>query len=208
MKHLKLIGLAMMAAMAAMAFIGAGSASADTLCKVSTNPCPEASRYPIPTTISAESNAATLTGGSFSVTCASKVSGKTTANHGSILLGLIESLTFTGCSGSCNAASAVNLPYLAEANATGGGSGTLLVKSDGTGNPGATLKGCTIFGVECTYTSSSITLDLKGGNPATIVASSEPLTRTGGSALCPEKGSWTATYTVTSPKPAFLVAEP
>jgi hypothetical protein len=39
MKYVKILGLAVMAAMALMAFTGAGSASATVLCKTNTNPC-------------------------------------------------------------------------------------------------------------------------------------------------------------------------
>jgi hypothetical protein len=41
MKHLKMFGLAVVAAMVLTAFLGAGSASGTTLCKTATSPCSE-----------------------------------------------------------------------------------------------------------------------------------------------------------------------
>lgn len=49
MKYLKMFGLAAVAAMALMAFAGAGSASATVLCKVKETPCAAANEYPVGT---------------------------------------------------------------------------------------------------------------------------------------------------------------
>jgi hypothetical protein len=46
MKYLKMLGLAAVAAMALMAFVGAGAASATVLCKVKETPCAAANEYP------------------------------------------------------------------------------------------------------------------------------------------------------------------
>ncbi len=45
MKHVKLLGLIAVAAMALMALLGAGTASATVLCKTTTDPCPAGETY-------------------------------------------------------------------------------------------------------------------------------------------------------------------
>lgn len=47
MKHMKILGLAVVAATALMTFLGAGPASATVLCKTASSPCPET--YPVGT---------------------------------------------------------------------------------------------------------------------------------------------------------------
>jgi hypothetical protein len=49
MKYLKMLGLAAVAAMALMAFLGAGSASATVFCKVTEVPCSEANEWAVGT---------------------------------------------------------------------------------------------------------------------------------------------------------------
>lgn len=214
MKYLKVLGLAAFAAMALMAFVGAGTASADTLCKVNTNPCPEGSRYTLPQPISAATAAgvpAVLSAGSFEVRCDSSSSGEATGTNGAgDIIGQITSLTFTNCSGSCKQVKenkGNNLPYNAVATATTGGNGEMTVASGGSGSPGATLEGCTIFNVTCTYGKSEVTLTMEGGNPAHLKAN-VTLERTGGSGLCPATGGWTADYVVSTPNPVWIEAEP
>jgi hypothetical protein len=45
-KHVKILGLAAIAAAALMAFVGAGTASATVLCSTTASPCPEAQKWP------------------------------------------------------------------------------------------------------------------------------------------------------------------
>jgi hypothetical protein len=207
MKHLKMLGLAAVAAMAMMAVLGAGSASASVLCKTNASPCPE--HYPAGTNISAslvKGTHATLTGGFFGdVTCtASTVTGKTSTTGGasSNVTGSVTGLTFTGCTHNgekCSSVTAVNLPYHAEITASGKGNGALTVKSSGKGNPGAQVS-CP--GVACTFTTASASLGVTGGAPAIAKANGISLSREGG--LCPSTANWDAEYTV-SPSPLFII---
>ena len=216
MKLIKMLGLAAVAAVAAMAFLGAASASADTLCKANEEPCSAANSYAIGTTITGLTTAAkpaTLLGinGSGETIveeeCHSTASGKTTKNDGSHtqLLGLLDTLTFTSCKGICSGASSLRTPYAIEAS---GLKQELIAKTDGSGAPGAKLTGC--FGIAtCEYeaTGGTALLTFTGGSPGHLTASKVPLTRTSG-ALCPAKGEWDALYEITSPNPAFLSALP
>jgi len=205
MRHTKMIGLALVAALAVMAMAGAASASAAaTLCSTNTSPC-TGTVYGSGTKISSQlksGTVATLTTSIGNVVCKkSSVGGATTNTTGH---GEISTLSFTECSlgtTSCTV-KAVNLNYTAESFASGGGNGTLTISPKaGLGSPGASVE-CGSF-INCTFTSSDLVLDVTGGNPATIIAKEEELTRTGG--LCPSSSKWDAEYEVTAPKPLFLV---
>jgi len=206
MKHIKMMGLAIVAALALTAIAGAATASASAvLCSTNTDPC-TGTKYGSGTKISAQLKSgthATLTTSTTNVTCTkSTVAGSTNTAEGH---GEISTFSFSGCttsSGTACTVKAVNLNYTATANPSGGGNGTLTVSPGPKGgNPGASVE-CGAL-INCTFTVSSITLGVTGGNPATIVANNEPLERTGG--FCPSTANWHATYEVTSPKPLFLV---
>jgi hypothetical protein len=202
MKYFKMLGLAAITAMAAMAFVGASSASADDLCKVNESPCSETNKYPIGTVLKGSSKEAVLTSGEFKVTCESAVEGKTTEDLGAGkgLLGLIEKLTFSSCKGSCTSATAIHTPYMVTAFAS---SQTANVFSDGSGKPGASLGGCLGFAT-CVFETEAAEAVLKviGGNPAHMKAEAVKLKESSG--VCPTSGTWTADYTM-SPAPMFLV---
>ena len=197
MKLIKLVGLLAVSALAVAAFAGAGSASADTLCKANENPCSAANSYPIGTVIKGLDPSATLLAGSFEVKCHSEVIGKTTVNHGAGkgILGLIEKVIWSNCSGSCNGATSINTPYLALGSAA---TQTMTVESDGSGNPGAQLSNCLFNGNSCTYSAASVAMKFVGGNPAKITVTKAPLARTAG-LFCPATGEWDATYTLSAP---------
>jgi hypothetical protein len=206
MKHIKMLGIAVVASLAVMGVAGVASASANAiLCSTNTNPC-TGTKYGSGTKISAQLKSgthATLTTSITNVTCTkSTVAGSTTNAEGH---GEISTFTFSGCTSSNGTActvKAVNLNYTATAKASGGGNGTLTISPKaGGGKPGASVECGSL--INCTFTVSSITLGVTGGNPATIVANNETLERTGG--LCPSTATWHATYEVTAPKPLFLV---
>jgi hypothetical protein len=203
MKHIQTMGLAIVAALALMAIVGAASASASAvLCSTNTSPC-TGTKYGSGTKISAQLKSgthATLTTSITDVTCTkSTVGGVTNTAEGH---GEITSFTFSGCTAASNGSTCtvktLNLNYTATANP---GSLTITPGPKG-GNPGATVE-CPGALINCTFTTSSITLGVTGGNPAIISASNESLQREGG--FCPSEAKWDATYEVTSPKPLFLV---
>lgn len=61
MKYIKVFGLALVAAFALTAFVGAGTASA-VLCKANESPCPAGNQYPLPTTVLISSPEVTFVG--------------------------------------------------------------------------------------------------------------------------------------------------
>jgi hypothetical protein len=208
MKHLKLLGMAIVAVAAMTAFLGAGSASATVLCKTATSPC-TGGTYGSGTAINASlksGTAAELTTSLGTVVCnKSGTNGKTTSAGGGAgvaVTGTLEALTFEECklgTTSCTVAS-VHKPYNAKIAWTSGSNGNLEVGTSGAGNPGATVK-CGIF-INCEFTTASAVLGVTGGTPALAEANNISLSRSGG--ICPSTSTWKAVYSVTTPSPLFI----
>lgn len=204
MKSMKMLGLLVIGAMAAMAFIGAGTASATKLCSVNTSPCPAGNTYGKGTSIKTQLVSGTksvMSSGFVTITCTeSTMSGKTTNEGGAgAVTGEISSVTWKNCTsglGSCTT-SALKTPWSAEITGSGG-NGTMSVK-------GAAGK-FTCGGTTCEYEASKVSLSVSGGNPAKAKASNVSFTKIGGGFLCSSTASWTSEYEVTSPKPLFIVS--
>lgn len=210
MRFIKMLGLAALAAVAAMAFLGAGSASATVLCKQApngSNECAAGQAYGAGTIIKGTATNATLTSDLSNVICSHSETEAEVSNAGgasSTVTGSIKKLTFTGCkAGLTNCTVTVlNLPYHAEVHAGAGGNGTLTVKSGGKGKPGATVVCVGI--INCTFNNTLFELPVEGGNPAAVVANEVSLAREGG--LCGNEAFWDATYTAIAPNTAIWVA--
>jgi hypothetical protein len=194
-----------------MAFIGAGTASAVTACKVNTNPCPAGSEYVSGTIVKARllsPEKAVLTTNLATVECSiSESEGKSTATSGNPLPGTITNLTFKECKttgGVECTVTTVNLPYNAAIAASGAGNGTLTAKSGGKGNPGATVVCASV--IKCTFTTASAVLGIEGGEPAMLQAENIVLSQAG--EICPTMSTWTAPYEVTAPTKAWIEASP
>lgn len=200
MKYAKILGLALVAAAALIAFVGAGSASATVLCKNGTSPCSEI--YGAGTTIKGKSTNAVLTSNLATVACTESNTTAEVTNQGSAsttVTGTITALSFSGCTASAGTVSCEvsvnNLPYHAEVHWTSGVNGTLTASSGGSGSPGANVVCGTL--ISCTFERTLFTLPVNGGNPANIVANKVSLERTpfGGTPLCGTEAFWDATYT-------------
>jgi len=212
MKHIKILGLAAVAAMALTAFVGAGSASATVLCKNSTStPCSE--KYGPGTIIEGESTNAKLTSNLATVTCSeSKTTAETTTagSASTTVEGKITALNFSGCSTNevppvpCEV-TVNNLPYHAEVHWTSGNNGTLTVNSAGSGSPGANVVCAGV--ISCTFARTLFTLPVTGGNPASIAANAVSLERIpfGGTPLCGTEAFWDATYTAVGANTSIFV---
>ncbi|MFL5834506.1 MAG: hypothetical protein ACJ76B_11090 [Solirubrobacterales bacterium] len=210
MKFIKMMGLAVVAALAVMAMVGASAASASgTACKTNSEPCPAGDLYAAGTKMTAQlvpGTHATLTSSVGNVTCKnSTVAG--VLNEPAKAHGEITSLTFTNCTlgeTECTV-SATKPPYTVTGIATpavlGKGNGDFTVTQKAGGSvPGATVV-CGFF-INCTFSSTDITLKFTGGSPAKLKAEAVNLNRSGG--ICPSTSVWHAEYEVTAPKPLFL----
>lgn len=195
MRYIKMLGLAAIAAAAVTAFLGAGSASANVLCKTTSTPCNSTS-----TTLEAS-----LTG---------------TARLETTSGVLLDTCTIGGVKGSIENEGA-NIPAsgkVSTENLTWSGctkttktleGGSLTVDDiAGTENGTVTATGFvvtvnTIFG-SCTYGFGSSTVDLgtlEGGTSPKLVIKTEVPKITG---PCPETSVWNATYVITNPSPLYV----
>jgi hypothetical protein len=203
-----MFGLAGIAAIAAMAFLGAGTASATTLCNTAAGAGKCASPYPTGTKISASSSEAILKTNLGTVICKkATTTGKTTnAGGAGAVTGTVEGLTFTECKlGSTNCTvTSVHLNYTASVAWTSGNNGTFTVGKGTGGAPGAHVV-CGAL-IDCTFTGEGIQLDVDGGAPALVLAKEEVLAKESGGFFCPSTSTWTATYTVSAPNPLFIAA--
>ncbi|MFL5897748.1 MAG: hypothetical protein ACJ76D_04715 [Solirubrobacterales bacterium] len=202
MKYIRILGLAAVAAMALMALIGAGTASATTIC--ATGGSPEAGcgagkgEYSGP--VVAKSTNATLKTNITNVVCeTSETTLNPSASTGTPSIpGEVSALSFTGCKTegiapiSCTV-TVRNVPYEGSIESNGGGLSTLRVK-DSVG-AGAKVVCGTIL--SCEFLTKEAVLSVKNGAPTVASASEVSLTRSG--SICPETATWSADYNVTSP---------
>jgi hypothetical protein len=191
-KHLKVLGLAVIAAMAVMAF-GAASASATQICVTGApgdGKCATADterELAQNESIVGASKNPTLTNDITNVTCEnSSVTVKMTSeNTVTPITGEITALSFTGncktASGTACTVTVKNLPY------SGSLTSSSLTAEDPTG-AGALVK-CG-FLINCEFLTKKATLSVAHD---TFTATSVPLTRSGG--FCPEEANWDAVYT-------------
>lgn len=204
MKHLKMLGLAVVAAAALTALLGAGTASATELCSTNTSPC-TGTMYGAGTALEAKLTATAkleTTGGTVLDECAGGGIAGTISNAGGAtetVKGAVAAagLTWTGCTFSTTTTEAGELEiHTAGANADG--NGTLTAKGFG-------VQIATVFG-NCTYGfSPTVAGDLgtlKGGSSATIEISALVPLKAG--ALCPAEARWTANYEVVKPRPLYV----
>ena len=207
MKYVKMLGLAAVAAMALMAFIGASSASATVLCSESgktTNCASSGKDYAAATTISASLDSGTsavlkTTGGLIENTCTTSTVEGPTANTGGAtetVRGTVEAakLTFSNCSNTTDVTEGgeLEIHWI-----SGTDNGTLTAK-----NFAVTQ---ILAGITCTYTAGTGT-DLgtvTGGSPATLDVNAV-VNKSAGGFACPSTAVWVANYTVTSPSPLYV----
>jgi hypothetical protein len=186
MKYVKMLGLAAVAAMALMAFLGASSASATVLCKTATNPC--GSEWLKTGTLSASlateaTSVLKSTGGALEDTCsASTVGGEITSQgENQNVVGAISTLTFTTCT-----------------NPTAVLSQTGTLELEGETVKAKGFEVTVNAGVSCVYSAGEGTTlgTFTGGNPA-IIHINAVVNKKSGSFLCPPDSKWEGTYQIT-----------
>jgi len=180
------------------------SVMAAELCSTNTSPC-TGTTYGAETHITGQlksGTSSTLTSSITNVTCTESRFRAAVLAVGPIRIPIVE-FTTDKChttSGTPCTVTPVNIPW--EGTGSGsGGSGTLTVESGGSGSPGD--KVVCGFVINCTFTTSSATLSVTGGNPAIAKANEITVARSGG--LCPAAASWDAEYEVTQPNPLFII---
>jgi hypothetical protein len=179
---IKMLGLAAVAAIAAMAFLGAGTASAHW-CKIKETSCSAGNQYPIGTKIALKSTSAKLTG-TLTTECASLAELELTEVSGTELKGKITSLSFTNCTIGCVAT--VNENGTFDDKATTNGNGTALILG-----VKVTLTKCLGFGT-CVAKGADVTMNVTGGavGVAQATALEQPVAMSG--IGCGESGTWDA----------------
>lgn len=193
-------GLAVLAAVTAMAAIGVSAASAETtaLCKANETPCSEKNTFPAETKILLSFVEGIFETSLGNITCTeAHGEGKTVNKLGSPLEIKIESASVEAC-GSCS----VTISSL----------GTLLVSKTA-----ANLAEVIVHGVlatakcaflNCSYVGGLVTMDmsgLSGSTPAMLNASKLAVTKEGGF-LCPEKATKTALVNLTANGENFYIS--
>jgi hypothetical protein len=160
LRSFKMLGLAMVAAIAAMAVIGVGTASA-TLCKTNAeSTCSEENTWGAPTTIVVHSAQAVLKSNFIGETkCLSAATLVHEKTEGTKLIGTLTSLKWEGCEG-CKKAVTTSLNGTGKTDdeATGGGNGKVTFL----GKIVVELTECPL-GVKCVATAENASMSLDGG---------------------------------------------
>lgn len=205
MKYLKMLGLAVIAAAALMAFLGAGTASATVICKVEpkSGVCPEGSDYPAGTkgkaSLKRETKAVLeTTSGETLATCTESTVEGTSKNTGGAtetVESTLTSLTWGGCS-----TKVVTLrPGLGQLHWIAG-------TNNGTLTTAGVEVTTGIFGVSCVYGAGALPIDAGttvGGDPGSLAANTI-VNKTEGGFLCPSTLRFTASYVATEPTAAWV----
>jgi len=200
MKYLKMLGLSAITAAAVMAFVGAGTASATTVCTLGTTTSPCGSgETPYSGKIVAHLVPGTkaVLAGTLKVECSVSTVEGTTNSSG---VGEITNATWSNCT-NCPEIKALNLPWKAHATTGTPPNGTMTVE-----NPSVLLGKCLGGFANCVASAKSVVLDVDGGEPALILAISEPLTMTTESGFgCGSTGTWTASYEALTPSTGLFL---
>lgn len=199
MKYLKMLGLAAIAALGLMAFVGAGTASATKLC--TNSGC--TSIYPEVETIHATLESGTSakltdTSGNVIATCTSSTVHGFTSNNNTGATWVTGNVATAGLTwGGCNQPTATTEGGAIDIMWTSGTSGAVR----GTGFE-VTVE---IFGISCTYSALEGTElgTITGGEAPTLKIETVVSKKTGGF-LCPSTAGWDAAYIVTAPHALFV----
>jgi hypothetical protein len=196
MKHVKILGLLVVAAAALMAF--AGTASATTLTSPTGVPYTGAIKSVH------EGTHVVLDNPVAKIECNSTVEGSKVESHGAGVTakGPINSLAFTNCTNSWHV-TVVSAGSL-EVHGNAGNTGTLT-------SSGATVTS-TRFGIECRYATNNTDIGTitgsshtKGGHATLHITAAIPFH--GGSSFCGSGATtWTGSYTVTTPSTLYIDA--
>jgi len=204
MKHLKLLCIAAVAAMALIAFPADAAAEGSVFCTVQESPCPEANRWAAGTELDfsipagSSANLVDTSGNSLDKCTSSTAKGKIEKAEG--VTGPIESLTWSGCTFTTKTLSSPN--RLEVRNIAGTHNGEVRSDAQFEITIEHALFGSCIYGVASGTTVGTLT----EGKPATFHANAVA-TRFGSNINCPSTAKWTGTYTLTAPGEKTLSVE-
>jgi hypothetical protein len=200
MRLVKMLGLAVLAGLTAMASIGAGAASADVACKENVghlNTCPADKIVIENHSIKGKSEATPvkfLNLEKTQVECGSEILGQVKANQGAHkgLLVLITKWEFTNCKGLCKKAKGHSLPFLMEVIALD--LHVIITKHPDEGlRPAVLFEECTELKVNCLYEfgSEETLWNIKND---LLISDRWGMLRSGHSMICPTSEEFDATY--------------
>jgi hypothetical protein len=214
MRYTKVIGLVAVAAIVAMAFVGASSAMANgetSWCKVRQIPCQAANLYPGGTHFKAEATNTELLTSLGVIVCGSSVLlGNLLNELANPLLGEITALTYANCTLNGNACE-VKSPAVGHLLflRTAGYAGTA------TSHNTSTLVKCVAAGIHCVFgglrvltftsTGGGAEKEEKEGVPTEEEETKDKVTKESG-ALCPATAEWDTRYVFSLPTPIYLSA--
>jgi hypothetical protein len=208
MKYVKMLGLAAVAAMALMAFVGAGSASATVLCSTNTSPCPAGQKWPTGTQIEFTVTSGTSanweeTAGNVLETCTSgKIKGEIT-NAGSSTEAVKIKATEVSWT-SCNVpTTTTGLGSLEIQNISGTSNGTLTMGSGFKFTQNTVLFGSCVYG-----SGTGIDMGTLTGGAAGSVGIDVNTVLGGGEGVCCPSAKWSEHFTLTGPSGTALYVKP
>jgi hypothetical protein len=203
MRHIRKLSLVAVAAIAAMALVGASSAMAvgtTTLCKENKTPCPEAQRYGAGTVVEGVASNPILLGKFFgftgTISCEkSVVAGKLDKAIGTPLEGTISTISFTGnCKDSFGDSCSVATVKTGKLDLLRTGSNVGIATSLGN----EILVKCSGFvNMDCVF-GGTPQLTVEGSPAKELTASGAVLTGSGTG--CPENPRWDALYKLVKPE--------
>lgn len=196
MKHLKMLGLAAIAALGLMAFVGAGTASATTL---STDAAGTA-KYAVGTEIHATLKPGTSAG--FETTSRSLIA---TCTQTTVQIE-VSVATGTWVGGNNTVVAQTGCSQTTDTLAAGGGEIMRVGTDEGEIVGKGTKITLGVFGVSCVYgTGEGTKLGTIKGGEAPILAVNTVLPKVEGGFLCPSTGVWVGTFVVTTPHALHFV---
>lgn len=214
MKSFKSAGLALGLILVAMAFLAAGSASAETtkLCKVNEEHCSKANTWGLSfenfkgAIGSSPEGAKLVMPGLFTIACPTGKLASTLKETTGVLVGEVSKWNTFGCtpaSGVCTLLppKEVETGYTAEVEAIGGGNGVLTV-----GGGPTLIVNCTgTLKITCTYTATTMKFNVKGGTGAKgavpQISSEAPMSKVvaKSNAGCPSTATYVSLYQIVEP---------
>lgn len=204
MKHLKLLGLAAMAAGIVIAFPADSAAAGSVLCATTESPCKESNRWAAGTELDLSIAAGTSSGLTNTAletidTC-NGATAKGKLEKAEAVTASIEALTWSGCAFTTTTLKAGKLEVT---NIAGTSNGTVTSDTITEVTVNTVLFGSCIYGIKAGGSLG----DLTEGKPAVLHVNAVPTKQSGSAFACPETSKWTATFTLTEPKEKTLSVE-